>query len=46
MKRVNLLAMAFAILVVLPAVIRGQDAFSLPEARVGAAYEFKRGNGF
>ena len=40
MKRVNLLAMAFAILVVRPAVILGQDAFSLPEARVGAAYEF------
>src|SRR5260370_40621753 len=40
MKRVNLLAVALAILGALPAVIRGQEAFSLPEDRVGAAYEF------
>src|SRR5260370_36084428 len=40
MTRVNLLALAFAILGALPAVVRGQEAFSLPEVRVGAAYEF------
>jgi len=40
MKPANFVAIAFAILGALPAVVRGQDAFTLPDAKVGAAYEF------
>src|SRR5712691_7349116 len=40
MKPLNLLAVAFAILGAQPAVVRGQDVFSLPEAQVGVAFEF------
>src|SRR6267378_1082408 len=40
MKRVNLLAMAIAISGALPAVVRGQDAFTLPESKLGVVYEF------
>src|SRR5437762_12083885 len=40
MKQVNLLVVAFAILGALPAAVRGQDAFILPEAKIRVAYEF------
>jgi hypothetical protein len=39
-KLSKLLVMAFVIMGAQPAVLRGQDGFSLPEAKVGVAFEF------